>query len=94
MEKMRSYAACGLWVLATVLMVYGTLDYHRDGTPAGFAWGVFSGLLATTVTTWGNVERCCQQREHDDVTIEQIAEVVDALHEAKLDVARIISPRS
>lgn len=92
MEKMpRGYVACSLWVVALALMVYGTLDYQRDGTPAGFAWGLFTSLVATTVTTWANVERCCQ-RQNEDVTVETIAEVVDALHNAKNDVARIISP--
>lgn len=94
MEMPRGYIACVLWVLALTLMVYGTLDYHRDGTPAGFAWGVFVALVATTVTTWAGIERCCQVREQEDVTVEQIAHVVDALHEAKRDVAHLISPRS
>lgn len=94
MEKMpRGYIACTLWVVAFALIVYGTFDYHRDGTPAGFAWGLFASLVATTVTTWLNVEKCCHQREHDAVTVETIVEVVDALASAKEDVARLISPR-
>lgn len=87
----RGHIACGLWVLAATLMIYETLNYGRDGTPAGFAWGVFMSVIAATVTTSATIERCCSRQE-DDVTIEQVTEIVDALHSAKTDVARIISP--
>ena len=94
MEKMpRGYIATALWVAATALMVYGTLDYRRDGTPAGFAWGLFVMGVAATVTVTDFMQRCCRNPE-DDVTVEQIAEVVDALHDAKKDVARLIRPRA
>lgn len=88
----RGYAAAGLWVLAATLMVYETLNYGRDQTPAGFAWGVFVSVIAATVTISQAIERYC--RQDDDVTIEQVTEIVDALHGAKKDVALHISPRS
>lgn len=93
MEKSREFIACGLWVLATALMVFGSFDYPRQHTPAGFAWGVFAGVMAGTLTVWMVVERCCYRQE-EDVTVEQIAQVVDALHDAKRDVAHLISPKS
>lgn len=92
MNISRGHIACGLWVLAASLMVYETLNYGRDQTPAGFAWGVFVSVIAMTVTTIASMERYLRQQKEDDVTVEQIAEVVDALHDAKKDVARLISP--
>lgn len=93
MKQKRELFACGLWVAAVAFMTFGTMDAARDGhTTSVLAWGIFLGLAALVPTFWCIVERLCLVE--DDVTVEQIASVVDALHDAKKDVAHLISPRS
>jgi hypothetical protein len=82
MEKTRELVACGLWVLALSFMVDGSLN---NGLPA-FAWGLFLSFAASAVTNWMLSDRRDRLRA---LSVEHIAEVVDALHRGKSDVSRL-----
>jgi hypothetical protein len=82
MEQFRELVACGLWVLALSFMVDGSLN---DGI-AAFAWGLFLAFAASAVTNWILSDRRDRLRA---LSVEHIAEVVDALHQGKRDVSRL-----
>lgn len=88
MKQKRDLFACGLWVAAVACMTFGTIDSVRNhhNSPV-LAWGVFFAVLACVPTGWGIVEQICAH--NDDVDLDHIIEVVDALHEGRRDVSRL-----
>lgn len=88
MKKTRDLFACGLWVVAVTLMTFGTFAYSRsDHTTPLLAWGLFSGVMACVPTGWSIIEKLCDRQEQ--TSVEHIVEIVDALHQARRDVARL-----
>lgn len=76
MCKLSGYLATALWAAALLAMLAGTIDHSW----AGLAWGLFLSQVALGFTTWKLSERRDSMRER---SVEQITEVVDALHEAR-----------
>lgn len=88
MKQIRDLFACGLWVAAVAFMTFGTIDAVRDNrTTPVLAWGIFLAVAACVPTGWCIVDRLCTRQ--DDVTVDHIIEVVDALHDSRASVSRL-----
>lgn len=88
MKQKRELFACGLWVAAVALLVFGTIDsIQRHRNEPLLAWGLFVALVALVPTGWCLLERICQR--DDDTTITRVIEVVDALHDGRENVSRL-----
>lgn len=84
MRQSREFAAIALWATAIASMIYGTIDSVQESHIAiPLAWGIFLAIAACVPTVWAIMQR---ELEQEDVTVERIAGVVDALHEAKRDL--------
>lgn len=78
----RGITACGLWVAASAFMCFGTLDTLRSGQESPFLeWGLFLTALAWVPTGWVLLRRVCGEK--DETTLEDIVQVVEALHGAR-----------
>ena len=87
MKPTRGITASALWAAAIICMVIGTFDSLATGqnTPA-LAWGIFFAIAACVPTGCAIVERLGRSQEE---TVEQIVEVVDALHQGRRDLSRL-----
>lgn len=84
----REVIACGAWVAAAALMLFGSLDTERAGHNSPFlAWGVFCAIVAAVTTLWCIIEKTCTRR--DESSVEDIIKVVDALHVARSSVSKV-----
>ena len=90
MRMPREIIACGLWVASLALLTFGTMDTLRVGSPSPFlAWGLWLEGLAFVPTGSLVIRRECERRKDEEaVTVQQIAEVVDALHRSS-EVSRL-----
>lgn len=88
MKMPREFTACALWVAAALLMCFGTVDSIQESRNMPLlAWGIFLAVVACVPTGWCIVKR--ETENHDEVNVEQIVEVVDALHQGRKDVSRL-----
>lgn len=88
MKMPREVTACALWVAASALMMFGSLDTERAGHNSPFlAWGVFCAIIAVVPTVMSLLDRT--RSRHEEETVEHIIEVVDALHAGRSEVTRL-----
>lgn len=86
MRHSREFIACILWTSAFALMVAATAANTMDGShPSLFFWALFVCASAHQFTGWALLRR----NESPEVSVEQIIEVVDALHEGRHQVSRL-----
>ena len=84
-KQIRELFACGLWVAAVALMVFGTIDSIRDANDSPvLPWGIFFGVVACVPTGWCILERLLRD---EDEEAERIIEVVEALHHVEEGVS-------
>jgi hypothetical protein len=86
-KQTREFAACVLWTAAMVCMAFGTVESVREGhNSIALGWGIFLGLVAVVPTGWAILDR---SHRREDVTVERIIEVVDALHKGRRELTRL-----
>lgn len=78
----RGYIACGLWVAALALMLYGTFGVDLTARLVALAWGVMLAQAAMLFTLLAR-ERL------REVSVERIAEVIDAVRAGERDVQHL-----
>jgi hypothetical protein len=84
MKMPREITAATLWVAAFALMFFGSLDTERIGHNSAFlAWGIFLGVIALVPTMLCILQ---WERGEREIDVDRIAEVVDALHDARQDM--------